>query len=114
MRDGWRRLPFEEIISDESGGNTKTPQREFLPVAQLSIVDQGKSLVSGYTNDCTRVCKAQLPVIIFGDHTRCFKFVDFPFGMGADGVKVLHPRFGADEKYLFSLFSEFAITRCWI
>jgi len=101
MKDGWQRCPFEEVISDESGGNTKTPQSEFLPIGQLPIVDQGKSVISGYTNDSTRVCKAKLPVIIFGDHTRCFKFIDFPFCMGADGVKVLRPRFDADEKYLF-------------
>jgi type I restriction enzyme S subunit len=32
-----------------------------------------------------------LPVILFGDHTRIFKYVDFPFALGADGVQVLVP-----------------------
>ena len=33
-----------------------------------------------------------VPVIIFGDHTRCIKYIDFPFAQGADGVKVLKPK----------------------
>ena len=101
MKDGWKSLPFEEVVADESGGNIKTLQSDFLLAGQLPVVDQGKALIAGYTNDFACACKAQLPVIIFGDHTRCFKFVDFPFGIGADGVKVLRPRINADEKYLF-------------
>ena len=34
----------------------------------------------------------KLPVVIFGDHTRCIKYIDFPFAQGADGVKVLAPK----------------------
>ena len=30
-------------------------------------------------------------MIIFGDHTKVIKFIDFPFIVGADGVKVLIP-----------------------
>lgn len=101
MKAGWQQLPFEEVISDVSGGNKKIPQSKFLPVGRFPIIDQGKELVSGYTDDPSQVCKAPLPVIIFGDHTRIFKFVDFQFCMGADGVKVLRPRTEAHEKYLF-------------
>jgi type I restriction enzyme S subunit len=35
---------------------------------------------------------AEPPVIVFGDHTRCVKFVTERFVQGADGVKVLKPR----------------------
>ena len=34
----------------------------------------------------------ELPIVVFGDHTRRIKFVDFPFVQGADGVKVLSPK----------------------
>jgi len=98
---GWRNEPFDSVIADESAGNLKTPQSEFLPFGRYAIVDQGKELVAGYTNDESRLCRTQLPVIVFGDHTRCFKYVDFPFCMGADGVKVLRPKVEADVKYLY-------------
>jgi len=107
---GWQHKPFDAVIADESGGNHKTPQSEFLPSGRYAIVDQGKELIAGYTNDESRVCRAQLPVIVFGDHTRCFKYVDFPFCMGADGVKVLRPKTNADVKYLYHYLRQLRLT----
>jgi len=101
VKAGWQKLPFAEAVADESGGNLKTPQSEFLNEGEFAVVDQGKELVSGYVNDRTRLCRSALPVVIFGDHTRCIKFVDFPFCMGADGIKVLRPKVEADAKYLY-------------
>lgn len=96
-----RFLPFEDVFKDESSGNIKTLQTEYLKNGSVAIVDQGKALIAGFTNDEKRICKSELPVIVFGDHTKCFKFVDFPFAIGADGVKVLKPKIKADEKFLF-------------
>jgi type I restriction enzyme S subunit len=110
VKTGWKLLPFEEVIADVSGGNVKTLQGEFLSEGRFAIVDQGKELISGYTNEEKRLCHADLPVIIFGDHTRCFKYVDFPFCMGADGVKVLRPKIDADVKYLYYYLRQLHIT----
>ena len=49
------------------------------------IVDQGQSLIAGYTDDSSTLYQVELPVVIFGDHTREIKFVDFPFAVGAIG-----------------------------
>ena len=95
------RLPFESVFADESGGNIKTPQSEYLAEGKFPIVDQGKALVGGYTDHRDRLCGQGRPAIVFGDHTRCVKFIDFPFCMGADGVKILRPRIEADLKYLY-------------
>jgi type I restriction enzyme, S subunit len=110
MRLGWRNEPFDAVIADESGGNVKTPQSEFLPAGRYAVVDQGKELIAGYVNDEARLCRAKLPAIVFGDHTRCFKYVDFPFCMGADGVKVLRPRIDADVKYLYHYLRQLRLT----
>ncbi|MCY0857553.1 restriction endonuclease subunit S [Cupriavidus sp. D39] len=95
------RLPFEDVFADESGGNIKTPQSEYRPFGRFAVVDQGKSLIAGYVDDEARICGGGRAAIVFGDHTRCIKFVDFPFCMGADGVKVLRPKMDADLKYLY-------------
>ncbi len=93
-------LPFIQLIEDVSGGNIKLKGNEYLVSGEIPIVDQGKDFVSGYTNNLEAKFKGDLPVIIFGDHTRIFKYVDFDFAMGADGVKVLklseklYPKFG--------------------
>ena len=65
------------------------------------IVDQGQSLIAGYTDDASRGYKGTLPVIIFGDHTRSIKFIDFPFAVGADGTQILRPISEIDAKYFY-------------
>ncbi len=96
-----RHLPFLDVFKDASGGNLKTPQSEFLPEGRFPVVDQGQQLIAGYVNDPRRVCKSKPPVIVFGDHTRALKYIDFEFAMGADGTKVLVPKIESDTKYLF-------------
>ena len=96
-----QRVPFLDVFEDESGGNIKTPQSEYLPVGKFPVVDQGKALIAGYVDDASRLCGDGRPAIVFGDHTRCVKYAGFPFCMGADGVKVLRPKVEADLKYLY-------------
>lgn len=102
----WDCKPFTSEVDDQTGGNVKTQQKEYLPAGAYPIVDQGQQLVGGYTDDEKRLCKADLPVIIFGDHTKIFKYIDFPFCLGADGTKVLRPKNGADPKYLYYVLQQ--------
>ena len=43
-----------------------------------------------------------MPVIVFGDHTRVVKYIDFPFVIGADGTKFLKPII-CNEHYIYYL-----------
>lgn len=79
----------------------KTKQKEYLDKGKLPIIDQGQELVGGYTDKLELRLPCELPVVIFGDHTRAVKFIDFPFGAGADGIKVLQPKDGVLPKYLY-------------
>src|SRR5207244_706236 len=65
------------------------------------IVDQGQKLIAAYTDDDSAVVGDQLPLVVFGDHTRVFKFVDFPFVVGADGTKLLKPKPDLDPKFFY-------------
>lgn len=82
-------VDFETTFEDLSAGQTKIQTKTFLAAGELPIVDQGASQIAGYTNDASTAFSGPLPVIIFGDHTRNFKFVDHDFAIGADGVRVL-------------------------
>jgi type I restriction enzyme S subunit len=74
------------------------------------IIDQSANHIAGYTDDDGRVLWEQLPVIIFGDHTRTFKFVNFPFAIGADGTKIIYPNLDAyDPKFLYYYFLSLGI-----
>ena len=96
---------FKEVVSDNSGGNKKLAKSNFLKQGDIAVVDQGKKLIAGFYNDTRLAVKTQPPYVVFGDHTRAFKYVDFPFIMGADGTKVLQPKKGnCDTKYLYYFF----------
>lgn len=69
----------------------KTKQKDYLKNGRLAIVDQGHDLIGGYTDDVSMSVCCKLPVIVFGDHTRAVKYITFPFGAGADGIKILQP-----------------------
>jgi type I restriction enzyme S subunit len=84
-----------------SRGNRKVPQGDYAESGPLAVVDQGESNIAGYVGTLESAFRGPSPVIVFGDHTRRFKFVDFPFALGADGVKVLAANDGIDPRYLF-------------
>jgi len=79
---------------------TKVPSSDYLPVGAFPIVSQEEGLISGYWNNEADVFHHSRPVVIFGDHTRIIKYVDFDFVLGADGVKILLPVDGLSAKFL--------------
>ena len=93
LPEGWGIKQFLECIEKEASSNKlKIPKSEFQNKGEYPIIDQGTEYIAGYTDNPLKVYKGELPVIIFGDHTRIFKFVGFPFSLGADGTKVLVPK----------------------
>ena len=94
-------VPFGKAATDETGGNPKVQRRNYLSAGSLPIIDQGQTDVAGYTDDLELAYRGPLPVVLFGDHTRALKYVDQPFALGADGVKVLQPRDGFSAKFLY-------------
>ena len=80
---------------------TKLQTDQYAVIGQYPIVDQGARFVCGYTNEEGALWPYDLPVIVFGDHTRILKFVDFPFVIGADGTQCLSPAAGIRPRYLY-------------
>ncbi|MCF7809096.1 MAG: restriction endonuclease subunit S [Candidatus Marinimicrobia bacterium] len=81
----------DSFVKNKVGRQNQIPAKDIAKVGRFPVVDQGREFVAGYCDDESRVIDFDLPLIIFGDHTRCFKYVDFPFVLGADGTKVLLP-----------------------
>jgi type I restriction enzyme S subunit len=98
----WKKEDFLDCLEGEASENKlKIPQSEFLDNGEYPIIDQGENFIAGYTNDNSKVYSGKLPVVVFGDHTRILKFVDFPFAIGADGVKILVPKDNIHCKYFY-------------
>lgn len=96
-----RTVAFAKAVKDNSAGNTRIPQSEYQSAGRIPILDQGREAVAGYTDQEDAAANVASPCIIFGDHTRNFKYVNFPFAVGADGVKVLSVQNGFDPKYVY-------------
>lgn len=95
-------VAFFDVVYDKSSGNKKLPRASYLSNGQYPVIDQGKAFISGYiSNESYLVKSTDLPVVIFGDHTKAVKFIDFPFVIGADGVKVLKTKESLDAKYFY-------------
>lgn len=92
---------FNEIFEDKTKYCVKVVTSEYGENGKNIIVDQGQGDIAGYT-DREEGLFSDVPVIIFGDHTRIIKYVDKPFFLGADGVKVIKCKdLNANYKYLF-------------
>jgi len=106
LPEEWEVVMFSDCIAKQ---RIKIPpsilKSEYKPMGKYPIVDQSMNFIAGYTDENEKILKQQLPVIIFGDHTRIFKFVDFPFAIGADGTKIIFPKKDTfDPKFLYYYF----------
>ena len=97
----WVPATFPALLISDSGKKIQT--KDALEIGAFPVVDQGKVLVRGFCNDPSKVIKVTKPLIIFGDHTRETKIIDFDFVVGADGVKILEPVCVDPRFYFLSL-----------
>ena len=106
--DDWNYMNFSEIFKSVSTKKYQIKSADILDKGDFEVIDQGQDEIAGYFNDKTKLCQ-ELPIIIYGDHTTFVKFRDKLFIVGADGVKLLIPKFNANPKYLFYALEHFNI-----
>ena len=89
--EDWEVVKFDSCINKQNSKLEKIKKQEYNLYGRYPVIDQGQDLIAGYWDNEKDVYKKNLPVIIFGDHTRIIKYIDFPFVTGADGTKILVP-----------------------
>ena len=90
--NNWGKYNFPKtLIKNKVNRSYQINASEINPKGKYPVIDQGQNYIAGYSDDAKKVYKPNQPLVIFGDHTRCFKYIDFPFIIGADGTKVLTP-----------------------
>ena len=81
-------VPLGSILKDIVGPITKVDNSQILKAGDIPVVAQNTdSIVCGYIDNIEPI--TDLPLILFGDHTCCFKYIDFPFVRGADGTQLI-------------------------
>lgn len=103
--------PFSAILSDFTSKYNKIKKEDYLSEGKFPIIDQGQKFIGGYTDDGGLITDIEKELIIFGDHTKILKFIDFPIAIGADGVKVLHiNKEKADPRYIYYFLKSVKLT----
>lgn len=94
----WVYLTFDNAFIVANKKSTQVKSSDYLQSGSIPIIDQGQSRIAGYCNNLE--VYSDVPVIVFGDHTRCVKWIEFVFCPGADGTqviktsKILEPKLG--------------------
>jgi type I restriction enzyme S subunit len=98
----WETQPFNLVFRKRATKNNQIQTIEYADLGIYPVIDQGKNKVVAYSDNHARVFKCpRNGVIVFGDHTREIKFVDFDFLIGADGTQILSTAKGCSEKFYF-------------
>ncbi|MEW8045433.1 MAG: restriction endonuclease subunit S [Candidatus Thiodiazotropha sp.] len=103
LPEGWAETTVSKIVQMISTNKKKLAQKNYLDKGDFPVVDQGQEFIAGYSNNEALIIHGEPPFIVFGDHTRAFKFANFNFVPGADGVKVMKS-LEVDPKWCFYIF----------
>lgn len=110
---GWETFEIMDCVKNKNFSVKHIKKSNYKKDGVFPVVDQGEEFVAGYWDDPEFLYQGDLPVIIFGDHTRRFKIIDFPFICGGQGVKILQPDKSKVDPYFFyfSLLKQGVPTR---
>lgn len=103
----WEKYVFSDIFSGIPSKSHQINSSEYLNEGKYPVVDQGKKKIIGFSNEDSKLLSCpEGGVIVFGDHTREIKYINFDFIVGADGTQLLR---SSSEKvstiYLYYLLS---------
>lgn len=102
-------IDFEDSIEKVVYSN-KIKRSDYRESGSYPVVDQSDKFIAGYWDNEEDVFKITKPITLFGDHTRCFKYIDFDFVLGADGVKILQPSEEFNPKFYYYLIRDIQIN----
>lgn len=108
MRKDWSFQKLEECIV-KINPPKKLKSSDYLLGGLYPIISQDNNVISGYWDEIDDAVHVDQPVVIFGDHTRVIKYVDYDFVVGADGVIILEP-----IKKLIPKFFFYFLKSCYI
>ena len=88
--NNWVWSKVENITYSVGNKSNQIQSKDILKEGAVPVVSQGQSLIDGYSDEKEKSIN-DLPLIMFGDHTRNVKYIDFSFVIGADGTKFFKP-----------------------
>lgn len=85
--DGWEVTQIDSVLSVVPSTRKKL-KKEYLSRGKYPVIDQSSVYISGFTDDEKAVLFLK-DAVVFGDHTKIIKYINFDFCRGADGTQIL-------------------------
>lgn len=95
----WKYVPFEHVIYEIGNKTNQVKESELTTKGKVPAISQSAKFIEGYSDAETKVINNK-PLVMFGDHTRNVKYIDFPFVICADGCKFFKT-IDIDTKYFY-------------
>ena len=99
--ESWEWIKIGTISCPIGSKENQILTSEIMKQGAIPVVSQSQNLIDGYTNYLEKQIITH-PLIMFGDHTKVVKYIDFNFVIGADGTK-FHKAILVFPKYLYLL-----------
>lgn len=91
--EGWNVRKIGDVLS-KIPHTYKYTSSEYKKDGKFPIIDQSSNYICGYTDKEENLLKLN-DCVVFGDHTKFVKYVNFNFARGADGTQILN---SSDDK----------------
>jgi type I restriction enzyme S subunit len=90
--ESWEWARLESLTYSIGNKSNQIKQSEILHEGLYPVVSQSMNRIEGYSNKENKLLEIEpLSIIVFGDHSKTLKLIDFDFIIGADGTKILVP-----------------------
>ena len=89
--ENWKWVRLENISYLIGNKNNTILAKQVKEKGKYPVISQSKNLIDGFYDDSSKLIKIDTPIVIFGDHTKNVKYIDFDFIVGADGTQILKP-----------------------
>jgi len=97
----WEVSIFKNFFKTISAKKYQIQKKDYLSQSLFPVIDQGQKYIIAYSDQIDKVLRNPNGLIVFGDHTRIIKFIDFDFIIGADGVQILDTFENVDIKFAY-------------
>jgi type I restriction enzyme S subunit len=97
--ESWEWACVSQVTRRVGTKYNQIPEQNIKSAGSIPAVGQGADLPDGFC-DCEDRAITDLPVLLFGDHTRTVKYIDFPFVIRNDGAKCLKV-IGLEPRYFY-------------
>lgn len=100
LPEGWEIITVNSLLA-KAKSTKKIKKSEILDEGTIPVIDQSRDFISGFTDDIDALVETEGPIIVFGDHTRVLKLVNFDFARGADGTQLIISNSDRMPQHLF-------------